>query len=361
MDKIMVVNNFSSRLSIAREMAGLTMQELADRTDLSKQAISKFENGLLSPSSSSIIKLAAALKTSQDFFFEETAETDIVLASISHREKRKIILDEFEAIKSDTSNYIFRFLELEKIAGNKQEFKNPISEMSIETRKDAEKAAKQIRKKWNLGNVQIPNVVELLESKGIKVFEVERSENFEGFAAWAGKIPVIVINSAIKEITRVRFTTMHELGHIILQFVDDLGEDTIERLCDAFSGELLFPEEAIIIEFGQKRTKVTIEELKYLKEKYGMSISAIMVSAQQAGVIDFETLSLWRMYYKQWYNEGKDFGRFASVETPQRFNKLLSSCLVEDKISLGKASVLAGVKEGVLKKRFNSLEKHQAN
>jgi len=314
MDNIKSLNNFSSRLSIARDMAGLTMQELADKSGLSKQAISKFESSHLRPSSDAIIKLANALNTTQEFFFEETAETNIVLASISHREKRKIILDEFEAIKNDTSNYIIRLLELEKIADSKQEFKNPIADMNIGTRKDAEKAAKQIRKKWNLGAVQIPNVVELLEGRGIKVFEVERSENFEGFAAWAGKIPVIVINSAIKEITRVRFTTMHELGHIVLQFVEELSEDTIERLCDAFSGELLFPKETIVIEFGYKRTKVTIEELKHLKEKYGISVSAIMFSAYQADIIDNETYSRWKMYYKQWFAEGKDFGKFSSAE-----------------------------------------------
>ena len=355
-------NVFPARLRAAREMADLSLQDLANISSLSKQAISKFENAQLRPSSDAVVKLARALNVSQDFLFEEElVETNITLASVSLREKSKIIIDEFEAIKRETVDYIVRLIELENIADSKQDFKNPISDIIIQTKKDVEKAAKQLRKKWNLGNVQIPNVVELLEDKGIKVYEVNRSEKFEGFAAWAGKIPVIVINSAIKEITRIRFTTMHELGHIVLQFLEGLDDDVKERLCDSFSGELLFPKEAIIIEFGHTRTKVTIEELKYLKEKYGISILAIMYSTYQAGVIDSKTYNLWKMYYNQWFAEEKDFGKFNSEEKPQRFNKLLYSCIIEEKTSLGKASVLAGVKEGMLKKKIHSLEKHHVN
>ncbi len=354
--------SFKSRLIAAREMAGYSMQELGDKAGLSKQAISKFENGILSPSSDAVIRLANAMNLSEDYFFkEEGAEPNITLASISLREKKKLILNEFEIIKKDTVDYIMREIELEKIADNKLYFKNPIADLSIKSQKDAEKAAKQLRKKWNLGNVQIPNVVDLLENKGIKVYEVERSENFEGFAAWAGTIPVIVINKAIKEVTRIRFTTLHELGHLVLQFIENLDEKTIERLCDTFSGELLFPTEAVIIEFGGKRTKISIEELKNIKEKYGFSISAIILSALKSNIIDSETYDDWKRNYNQWYNEKRDFGKYSGSEKPQRFNKLLYTCLIEGRISLGKASVLAKINEGELKKHFHSLERYNIN
>jgi Zn-dependent peptidase ImmA (M78 family)/DNA-binding XRE family transcriptional regulator len=355
------VNIFSSRLKAAREMRGLTLQSLAITAGLSKQAISKFENGHLRPSSEAVIKLSNALSVTQDFFFDiNSIEQSISLVSISHREKRKIVFDEIEDIKRETIDHIVNYIELEKLANSKQEFKNPVADIIIQTKKDVEKAVKQLRKKWNLGGFQIHNVVDLLEDKGVKVFEVNKSENFEGFAAWAGKIPVIVINSAIKEATRIRFTTMHELGHIVLQF-NEIDEESIERLCDIFSSELLFPKEAIIIEFGVSRTKVTIEELKYIKEKYGISILAIMYSSVQAGVISWDIYRSWKASYNQWFAEDKDFGKYSVNEAPKRFNKLLYSCIMESRISLGKASVLAGMKEGELKRKFHSLERGNMN
>ncbi|HQQ95013.1 MAG TPA: ImmA/IrrE family metallo-endopeptidase [Bacteroidia bacterium] len=356
------MNVFPTRLAAAREMAGLSQQALANLSALSKQAISKFENGHLKPSGDAVTKLAGALHKPEDYFFQQVNEGSAIrLVSIALREEINVIQEEFDLIKKDTEDYLFRLIELEKIADSKQEFKNPIEDLQIETRKDIQKAVKQLRKKWNLGNIQIANVVTLLEAKGIKVYEVERSEQFNGFAAWAGRIPIIVINSGIKEVTRVRFTALHELGHIVLNFIDELDNETIERLCDAFSGELLFPQEAIVIELGRSRTKITIEELKYLKEKYGISVLAIMFSAYKAAVIDLDTYRRWKMYYNQWMAEEKDFGKFASEERPQRFNRLLFGCLIEDRISIGKASVLAKMKEGDLKKRFHSLEKQHMN
>lgn len=349
------VNIFSSRLKAVREMRGLTLQSLASLSGLSKQAISKFENGHLRPSSDAVIKLSNSLNVTEDFFFDsKSIEQTINLVSISHREKRKIILDEIEDIKREAIDHIVNYIELEKLSNSRQEFKNPIADIIIQTKRDVERAVKQLRKKWNLG-FQIHNVVELLEDKGVKVYEVSRSDNFEGFSAWAGKIPVIVINSAIKEATRVRFTTMHELGHIVLQF-DEVDEESIERLCDVFSGELLFPKDAIIIEFGANRTKVTIDELKYIKEKYGISVLAIMYSSVQAGVISWDTYRSWKACYNQWFAEDKDFGKYSVNEVPKRFNRLLSGCIMENRISLGKASVLAGMKEGELKRKFQSLE-----
>ena len=116
------MNVFPSRLAAAREMAGLSLQGLANISKLSKQALSKFENGQLRPSGEAVTKLASALDLSEDYFFhEEGGESVIRLASIALREEANVIQEEFEAIKKDTEDYLFRLVELEKIANSNLE------------------------------------------------------------------------------------------------------------------------------------------------------------------------------------------------------------------------------------------------
>lgn len=332
------------------------MQELAEKTALSKQAISKYESGQMKPSSEVLIKLREALEVDVDYFFpkDESGLPIINLERVTLREKDKIDDNELEAIKKDTIDYLLRVLELEKIMDVKEEFKNPVADFEIRSAKDVEKAAKKVRKKWGLGNAPITNVVELLETNGIKVHNVERSEKFEGFSAWAGKIPIVVLNSLIKEATRIRFTALHELGHIVLEFVDELTEDDIENLCNAFSGELLFPSEVIVVEFGPNRSRFSIVELKHIKLKYGISIQAILLAARKAAILNRESYISCKAEYDTWFKAKADFGTYTLVETPQRFKQLLFSSLAEKKIPISKAAQLCRMKEGAFKKKFST-------
>ncbi|HEX5443709.1 MAG TPA: helix-turn-helix transcriptional regulator [Pirellulales bacterium] len=58
----------SARLREAREQAGLTQAELAQRTKLPQSHISRLENGVHSPSSATIEKIAAATGKPPSFF-----------------------------------------------------------------------------------------------------------------------------------------------------------------------------------------------------------------------------------------------------------------------------------------------------
>ena len=63
---------FSQRLKNARIMQGLSMDELCEVMGniVSKQAISKYENGKMLPNSTVLIQLANVLHTSIDYFFK---------------------------------------------------------------------------------------------------------------------------------------------------------------------------------------------------------------------------------------------------------------------------------------------------
>lgn len=334
---------FAKRFAIARQRSGLSMQELADKADISKQSVNKYEKGEMMPSSEILLKLKDVFDVDLDFFSRNSLACDIKLVQVEHREKEKLAPQEIEKLKGEAIEFLERYFELEKIANEKSKFSNPVADMEIKDKKDAEKAAKLVRKRWRLGNGPIKNVIGMLEAQGIKVYRAEYPETFNGFSAWAGTIPIIVVNFGIKEITRVRFTALHELGHLILQVPDEVDGKILEKICDAFASELLLPTEMLILELGAFRSAISMQELKAIKEKFGISVLAIMVRTHIARIITSQTYNVWKMNYdKDVINETGDFGEYSGDELSRRFDQLLFKCLVEEKISINKAASLSG-------------------
>lgn len=85
--------SFSDQLIRARKMRHLSQQQLATRSGISQQAISKLETGKSSPSEYTIRQLSAALRVPMTALLEEgqikspTAESDGVLEDIIDRVK----------------------------------------------------------------------------------------------------------------------------------------------------------------------------------------------------------------------------------------------------------------------------------
>ncbi|WP_319231089.1 XRE family transcriptional regulator [Draconibacterium orientale] len=345
--------SISKRLIAARKMAGYSISELARVSNISKQALSLYEKDEMMPSSEYLIRLAHALNVDIDFLYNtENNVSEVKIAGkIHYRKEDQIVEGELEKVKQYTLDRLESYFELEKLSDEKYPFKNPVDKLPIKSKNDAEKAAKQVRKKWKLGDMPLNNILSILESKNIRIVELETSERFNGFAAWVGKIPVIVINTGFGEITRVRFTTLHELGHLILDIDDNFKDEEIERLCDSFASELLLPQELLVIEIGSKRSRISMNELRTIKEKYGISIFAIMYKLFVKGVISSTTFNLWKTQYNEYFENQEDvFGHYKEEESAKRYNQLLIRCLMEGKVSINKAASISGKSAQVLKR-----------
>ncbi len=57
-----------ARLTLAREMAGLDLTELADRIDATPSAVSQFESGKARPKTETLLRMALALAAPPTFF-----------------------------------------------------------------------------------------------------------------------------------------------------------------------------------------------------------------------------------------------------------------------------------------------------
>ena len=343
-------NLFAQRFVSARKMAGLSLQELSDRVEnaVSKQALNKYEKGLMKPDSKVLLSLAKALGVKVDYFFRRKP---VELVGVEFRKKASLTKKKKGIIEQQAADFLERYLELEAILHKKSEFVNPIEGVTCSNVQEVEKAAGKLLEAWDLGRNPIPNVLEMLEDRGLKVLELDADEDFNGLSTWVDNYALIVVNANL-DIVRKRFTAIHELAHLVLQFDEGLLEKEKERLCHCFAGAILLPKESLIEEIGAHRKRFALQELIDLKEYFGISIQAIVARAKNLNLIDESTYkSFWISWNQLGYRKiepGEDRGK----EHSTRFQQLLLHAAAEGIITLNKAASLANQSLADFEKNF---------
>lgn len=350
---------FATRLKELREGYHMTLQQLADKLGVSRQAVHRLETSDMKPSSEMLMNICEIFGKNYDDFRKNVADR-YSLEQISFRHSREGEVKQLTLveIKQEVLNEVSYFIDLEDLLGIERTFDNPVADLGIVHRKDVEKAAKQLRKKWKLGSVPIADVVDILENKGVYVVEVSYNEDFSGLSTMLNnEIPVVVLNRNVLTKTRKRLTAIHELAHLILQFAQHLDEQTIERYCNHFAGAVLIPEEVLFDELGKRRMGISFSELKRIKETYGISIQAIIFRASETGFISPGDLGTWLQTYEEWKkNEMKIIGSgdFPSREKPSRKEALLVRALAEKRMMWAKAAEVMHTNINHLKSLYGS-------
>ena len=344
---------FGERLKIARKMAGMSLQDLADKLKnvITKQALNKYELGLMYPSSELILSLSEVLDIKPDYFLRKEP---IKINELRFRSRMNLPKKVEDSVIEKARFYVERFIEIEQILGIENVFNNPIESFTIITEKDAEEAAKHLRTSWELGLWPIANVVEMIESKGVKVLFMSEMDDVDGFSFYVNDdIPVLVVNSEAKSISRIRFTIIHELAHLLLNFAEEILADNklIEKLCHYFSSCFLLPTEKLVAKIGGMfRKYIKIEELIQIKELYGISIRAIIHRCEKLGVISSEYYKRWMVYLNNQYGRKDEPGEYRGVEKPTLFDSLVQRALSENFISMSKAASLLNMSIEELRK-----------
>ncbi len=330
--------DFGNRLKSARKMAGLSMEDLVKRAGgvVSKQSISKYEKGMMKPSSDVLIRLASVLGVKPEFFFRHTL---IELSKMQFRKRAKLPVKIIESLKQRTIDFLERYIELESVLGIKGKFCNPLSNFAIMNTQDVENASLKLRTAWKLGLAPISNFLELLEENGIRVYEVQNIDDFDGLSARVGDLYVIVINKDLST-DRIRFTAAHELAHILCEFPKGSQK---EKLCHAFAGAFLLPKTILERELMKKREQITLWELEEIKQFYGISIQAIVKRAHILGIVsDFYYRNFQVMLNRKGWKK-KEPVEYKGREEAIRFKQLLHYGVSEEIITLSRGAELANM------------------
>lgn len=273
------------RLYRARKAAGLSLRDLAAQVDLTHAAIKKYEDEQATPSSSTLLKLARALKVRTEYFFRP--ET-VALDGIEYRKRSTLPKKRLDAITHEIIDQIERRIELENLFPTPpvKPFA-PVKGLpgTITDLSQIEEAAEAARHAWELGFDPIPDLIDVLETHGIRVFMVDANSDpkFDGLAATVNKMPIVVVGSHWPG-DRQRFTLAHELGHLMLagRLSSDINE---EMACNRFAGAFLIPRVSVLQELGEHRSYIEPKELALLKEEFGLSMSGILYRARDLGVV----------------------------------------------------------------------------
>ncbi len=345
------------RIRSARMLAGLSLRELSHSLEgiVSHNAIAKYENGEMMPDAKVLNALSRVLGVDTGYFLRpQTVE----ISHIEFRKKSSLSQKKVNSIKEQIRDNIERYIELESFLNIPGSFRNPIKDLVIRKPEDVETAVERLLHVWDLGSNCLPNVVEMLEDKEVKVVEIDEDDQFDGLSGWANEtIPVIVINKNFS-VERKRFTALHELGHLLLNTKESaFSPKETEKICHRFAGAMLLPKATLVAELGVKRNSVSINELVSIKESYGISIQAIMARAKDLAIIREDRYISFRMWVGQSENRKKEigFGEYRGSEHSSRFRQLLYRATAEEIISMSKAASLCNIKLAEFREEFMAL------
>lgn len=339
---------FGARLRLARKKAGLSMQGLADMVEpkISPQAISKYETGKMMPSSSVLMSLSTALKTSLDFLMGGQVEE---LVDVEFRKHSKTSAKDRARAEAIVIEMLENYLAIEEILELPEEA-DPICSIkkeSISSFKEAEEAAVELRHCWDLGLDPIASVTALLEDKGLRVIEADLPERFDGLTCKVkrnhgrSETEVIVVSSR-STVERKRFNLVHELAHRVIFATDGIP---LEKAMHRFAAAFLVPSQHLKMETGEIRSGFTVAEIIKLKQYYGVSAAAMVIRLRDTGLLSEERANYaFRSYARPWRtNEPapiETYGRQAEFEQPRRFKQLVWRALGEQIISPVRAAQL---------------------
>ena len=294
----MAKDSFYIRLREARQMMGLSMEQLAKLTGgvITKQSISRYEKGIMRPKRDAQRALAQALHISEDYFKGDNLKIDMPMLRTTSN--NRLNNEQLESIEAKLSFWAEQYLAKEREADYHTHFENPLQGTVVRTMEDAIQAADLLRKRWHCGDGPIVSILRLLERKGIKILTTELPDGVLGLSTWAdSQHPLIVLDIRLEKTTteQIRFTAAHELAHLLLSLPE--AELPEEKRCHKFASFFLFPRQTFIEEMGgEHREELTLGEMIDLRELYGVSIAAQVHEAWDLGMIS-------RQHYDWWYDE----------------------------------------------------------
>lgn len=275
-----------NQLKKARLMRGLSMTELAAKSSLSRESISKYELGATKPRGESILKLANALKFPVYFF----GKPDIVIpmgtvffrsqaASTNKlREMQKIRLE----LAAQSLLYISKYIKLPQL-----NIPEPLN-LKIEeiTPEIVQRLASKTRKMWQLGSGPIKNLTNVMEANGIIITETTmHSGKMDAVSTRINDVPLIALTDNNESVMRRRFNLAHELGHILLhnsvENVFDLNnnkyKNLLEKQANQFASYFLLPDES----FTDYLVAGSMNFFRQAKLYWNVSIAALIYKANE--------------------------------------------------------------------------------
>ncbi|UVJ08046.1 XRE family transcriptional regulator [Staphylococcus aureus] len=279
------------RLKEARLYNKMSITELAKNLNISKQMISKYENGITNPSAEKSLQLNGLLGFPRKFFYSEEkfnfeSKGIFFRSRLTATKKSKTpaeYLLKYSIIVRDFLDHYIEFPKLIDYGGLVPE-NNDIN---------YEKITMQLRDKMGLNDNPIEDMLELVELMGITTvkfgYDEDKVDAFSATTTLNGKNYFSIVTGNTRSFYRQQFSLAHELGHWILHnnyIPEELSKEEykdMEKEANEFASAFLLPKESFSKDL--KNIIINIDNLLTLKIKWNVSIAAMIERGYQLGII----------------------------------------------------------------------------
>lgn len=195
-----------ARLTLARHRRGLTAGELAGKANVSARSIGEYERGRRLPSAATTESLRTALGFPEGFLQapEPPAPAEVGFRGRTTQSQRRRAFSACQ-LAVEFHAWLERTFTLPRPAVPALRYPNP------------ETAAESVRARWRLGRKPTPNMVQLLESRGVRVFSLPADcAELETLSFWHKGTPFVALSPTASP-ERARFDAACELGRLVGQ------------------------------------------------------------------------------------------------------------------------------------------------
>jgi Zn-dependent peptidase ImmA (M78 family)/DNA-binding XRE family transcriptional regulator len=319
------------RITFARELRNLTKKELAEAIGKTPSTITQIESGDLRPDLETLINLGMVLQVPTTFFSKKEGTKSIPLDKCHFRAKRSTAqaLRRQSVRKGDLCLELFNLLDEYGVVFPREQLTSfPYYGASVNNDDDIEEIALALRVHWGLGPGPIPDIVKLLESKGITIITINQEcAELDAYSTWRGNKPCIFL-ALNKSASRARFDVGHELAHLVLHEDIKTGDLKTEKEAHRFAGAFLAPRESFLAECPRRWN---LEAFKKFKLRWKMSISSILYRAKELDILSQSSYQR-AMAHLSYIGYRKDEGKEWPHELPSLIGQALN--LLKDTVTL---------------------------
>lgn len=287
------VDIYGERLRDARVIQRLKAGAVAQDAGISPDRYSRFETESFSAVEQSIaLRLAMAVGFSVDYLTSRP-ETPVQRASLLFRARKGMTRGEEDQLVA-WSRLLGDMLLCSSPHLRMPYVKIPRPLMGV----GPESAAELTRQSLGIkAHEPIAHLVRVLERGGIYISRLDfpaelHARHHDAFSTWVGPAvewPLLVVRENAGW-ERTRLSVAHELGHLVMHY--NRREGDLEAEAFAFAAEFLFPTPMLIKEWPDQPT---ILGLLALKQRWGMSLAALVEHGYRNKLLDAETrMSLYK-------------------------------------------------------------------
>ncbi len=280
-----------ARLEMARAIRQMTATDLASAASISAPWISQIENVKKTPGPELVRELARVLNFPVEFFYrpvksQPPSDAFHFRATSKLAKKDEATARSLSTLAIELSDWIEATYHSPAPAVSEvQELIGSDDELA------PEQAAEAVRGAWGLGVAPVKNLLQLLESKGAKVYSAGGPlQAIDAFSFRHGATPVIFLN-VHKSAERLRFDLAHELGHLVMHGGSlnvEPGREK-EQAANDFASSFLMPRSDVI--GAIHGNNLMLEDILMLKRRWRVSAMALNLRAHRLGVISDWTYS----------------------------------------------------------------------